>query len=147
MWVDCGHNIPYDVVMSTDTEVSGTEQVACKRCGRALRSLASRLAEIGPRCAAIEAATAGLKPEQTAKALELISDGGIVPVRKGVYRVTSTDGESVYLTSVSGNCSCAYGLRRVSGAAKTCYHVASARLTARPAIRRALRRNQFAKAA
>jgi hypothetical protein len=112
-----------------------------------LTSLASRILGVGPRCAAIEAATDGLKPEQTAKALELISDGGIVPVRKGVYRVTSTDGESVYLTSVNGNCSCAYGLRRVSGAAKTCYHVAAVKLTARPAIRRVLRRNQFAKAA
>lgn len=124
-----------------------TEQVKCSRCKRVLTSLASRLAGKGARCAAIEAATQGLKPEQADKALELIADGGIAPVRKGVYRVTSTDGESTYLTSVNGNCTCAYGLRRTKATAKTCYHVAAVKLTARPSIRRALRRNQFAKAA
>jgi hypothetical protein len=121
------------------------EQVTCRRCGRALKSLASRLAGKGPRCAAIEAATAGLKPEQADKALELIADGGIAKVRDGVYRVTSTDGSASYLTSVKGVCNCAHGLRCKTSA--RCYHVAAVRLTARPAIRRALRRNQFAKAA
>jgi hypothetical protein len=123
------------------------EQVKCSRCGRKLTAAASKFRRIGDRCAAIEAATAGLNAKQADKALELIADGGIAPVRKGVYRVTSTDGESIYLTSVNGNCSCSWGLRRTSAMAKTCYHVASARLTARPAIRRVLRRNQFAKVA
>jgi hypothetical protein len=132
--------------MSNAAEVIA-EPVKCSRCKRVLTSAASRFAKIGPRCAAIEAATQGLKAEQAAKALELIADGGIAPVRKGTYRVTSTDGESTYLTSVNGNCTCAYGLRRASGAAKTCYHAAAVKLTARPAIRRVLRRNQFAKAA
>jgi hypothetical protein len=133
----------YDSFMSNATD----QRIECRRCGRKLTSASSRFAKIGARCAAIEAATAGLKPEQAAKALELIADGGIAPVRKGAYRVTSTDGESTYLASVNGNCTCAYGLRRTSGTAKTCYHVAAAKLTARPAIRRVLRRNQFAKAA
>jgi hypothetical protein len=124
---------------------NATEQVKCSRCKRVLTSAASKFRRIGARCAAIEAATEGLKPEQTAKALELISDGGIVPVRKGVYRVTSTDGESTYLTSATGSCNCPHGLRAKTVA--RCYHVAAARLTARPAIRRVLRRNQFAKAA
>ena len=69
------------------------------------------------------------------KALELIADGGIAKVRKGVYRVTSSDGESTYLTSVTGSCNCPHGLRAKTVA--RCYHVAAVRLPARPAIRRA----------
>jgi hypothetical protein len=130
--------------MSNDA-VPAAEPVKCSRCKRNLTSLASRLAGKGARCAAIDAATAGLKPEQADKALELIADGGIAKVRKGVYRVTSSDGESTYLTSVTGSCNCPHGLRAKTVA--RCYHVAAVRLTARPAIRRALRRNQFAKAA
>jgi hypothetical protein len=123
------------------------EQVTCRRCRRALTSATSKFLGIGPRCAAIEAATEGLKPEQADKAHELIADGGVAKVREGVYRVTSTDGSASYLTSVNGNCTCAYGLRRSSASAKTCYHVAAVKLTARPAIRRVLRRSQLAKAA
>lgn len=123
------------------------EQITCRRCHRTLRSAASKLAGVGPRCAAIEAATEGLNAKQANKALELIADGGVAKVREGVYRVTSTDGSASYLTSVNGNCTCAHGLRRTSGTAKTCYHAAAVKLTARPAIRRVLRRNQFAKAA
>jgi hypothetical protein len=123
-------------------------ETRCERCHRPLKSASSRILGIGPRCAAIKAATEDLKPEQADKALELIADGGIVPTaHEGVYRVSSSKGDVVYLAAVTGQCSCAYGLRRLSGTAKTCYHVAGARLAARPVIRRTLHRSQFVKAA
>lgn len=129
------------VIASTEAE-----RVECRKCRRPLRSAASRAAGIGPRCAAVEAATQGLNGKQRDKALELIADGGIAPTsRKGVYRVTSTDGSATYVTSVTGHCTCAYGCRRSSALAKTCYHVAAVKLIAKP-VRRATRR-QFAKAA
>jgi Family of unknown function (DUF6011) len=109
------------------------EQVACRRCHRALKSLASVAAGIGPRCAAIESATEGLKPEQADKVMEVISDGGITrTAHKGVFRVVASKGDGFYLTAVTGQCSCAYGVRRSSGAAKTCFHVGAARLVAKP---------------
>lgn len=116
---------------STDTTA---EPVKCRRCKRPLTASAS--AGIGPRCAAIEAATQGLKPEQAEKALELVADGGVVKVRKSVYAVASGDGERTYLACVNGNCTCAWGLKRTSAMKKTCAHVAAAILKARP--RRAL---------
>jgi hypothetical protein len=121
------------LLMSTTTKTA-----TCKRCHATLTAPASVAAGIGPRCAAIQAATRGLKPEQTAKALELIADHGITPTgHHGVYRVTSTDGSTTYLTAVTGHCTCAWGTRRHTALAKTCYHVAAARITARPRIRRA----------
>lgn len=113
----------------------GTEtQNRCSRCRRPLRVSKG----IGPRCAAIEAATAGLKPEQAAKALEVIADHGVIATgHKGVYRVTATSGTETYLTALTGHCSCPWGCRRHSALAKTCYHVAAARLTAKPLIRAA----------
>lgn len=125
-----------------------TGTIQCKRCKRPLTSLASKLAGIGPRCAAIEEATGGMTAKQADAARELVADGGIVATsHEGVYRVSSSAGDAVYLTAVTGQCSCPYGLRRLSGTAKTCYHVAAVRLAARPVIRRALRRSRFAKAA
>ena len=122
---------------------ASTETITCKRCHRPLTSTGSRAAQMGPRCAAIEAATAGLKPEQAGKALEVIADGGVKRVRNGVYQVASTSGETVYLTSVKGICNCPHGLRAASVA--RCYHVAAARLAAKP--RRTVKRGQFTKAA
>lgn len=124
------------------------EQVTCRRCHRVLTSPASRLAEVGPRCAAIEAATEGLNAKQIDKMMQLILDGAIVATsRKGVYRVVNEAGETVHLCHVNGNCTCEWGLRRKSAQTKVCYQVGAARLLARPQIRRVLRRNQFAKAA
>lgn len=124
------------------------EQVTCRRCKRTLTSLASRLAGVGPRCAAIEAATEGLNAKQVDKMMQLIIDGGIVATgREGVYRVVNEAGETAHLCHVNGNCTCEWGLRRKSAQTKVCYMVGAARLLARPQIRRALRRNQFAKAA
>ena len=107
----------------------------CRRCRATLTAPASVAARMGSRCAAIEAATAGLNAAQQAKALELVADHGVTPVRGSVYQVTSTDGTAVYLTAVTGQCTCAWGTRRTSAMAKTCYHVAAVKLTARPRLR------------
>ena len=124
------------------------EQVTCRRCRRVLTSPASRLAEIGPRCAAIEAATEGLNAKQVDKMTQLILDEAITATsRKGIYRHVNEVGETVHLCHVNGNCTCEWGLRRKSAQTKVCYHVGAARLLARPQIRRVLRRNQFAKVA
>lgn len=114
-----------------------TKTATCKRCHATLTSPASVKAGIGPRCAAIQAAMESLNAAQQARALELIADHGIIPVRKGIYRVTATSGENTYLTAVTGQCTCNWGLCRASALKKTCYHVAAARLTARPLIRAA----------
>ena len=129
----------------TTAETAGTE-TRCKRCRRPLTSASSVALGYGPRCAAITAAVKGLKPEQAEKVLEVISDGGVVATgRKGVYRVSSSKGDAAYLAHLNGNCTCAYGLRRTSAMSKTCFHVAAARLAAKP--RRTARRGQFTKAA
>lgn len=118
---------------STET----TETVKCRRCHRPLTSAGSRSAQIGPRCAAIEAAIEGLNAKQADKALEVIADGGVIATsRKGVYRVASADGTATYITAVTGQCTCGWGLRRHSATAKTCYHVAAVKITARPRITR-----------
>lgn len=125
-----------------------TETVKCKRCKRPLTSLSSKLAGIGGRCAAIEAALGDLTADQQDKALEVIADGGVIETgRKGVYRVEASKGDTAYLVHAeSGNCTCAWGLRHKSAAVKVCHHAGAARLKARPVIRRVLRRSQFTKA-
>lgn len=116
---------------STDTTA---EPVKCRHCKRPLRAAASVAAKIGPRCAAIEAATEGLNVKQAEKALELVADGGVVKVRKNVFAVTAGEGEGHYLTALTGQCNCAWGLRRTSAEKKTCAHVGAAKLTARPRL-------------
>lgn len=114
--------------MSTATETSA-DTTRCRRCHRALTKSAAL--GIGPRCAAIESALADLNAGQQDKALELIADGGIAPTsHKGVYRVASSAGDAVYLTSVTGNCTCAHGLRTMT--ARPCYHAGAVRLVAKP---------------
>jgi len=110
-----------------------------------LRAAGSVARGIGPRCAAIEAAFNGLSDKQRDKARQLIVDGGVVKVRKGIYRAAAEDGGAVHTASVNGNCTCEWGRRRVSATAKTCYVVAVARLMANP--RRTMRRSDLAKAA
>lgn len=127
--------------------MASIETAKCRRCRRPLTSLASRLAGIGPRCAAIEAALGDLTAEQQGKAMELIGDGAILPVRNGTFEAVSTDGEETYrVHAATGSCTCPAGLKRASAGAKPCYHAGAARLLARPVIRRVLRRSQFAKA-
>lgn len=100
-----------------------TEQTArCARCGRALTSARALRTGYGPTCytkvrtAAREAATRH-KPHQTAKAIELIEDGGVVPTtRTGVYYTVGTNGE-IYKTARTG-CTCPAGLT----GRYVCYH-------------------------
>jgi len=114
-----------------------TEKVTCSRCGRQLRSAASVAAGIGPRCAAIEAATEGLNAKQLDKMAQLIIDQAIVATsRKGVYRVVNEAGEVTHTCHVNGNCTCEWGLRRKSAGAKVCYMAGAARLLATPLIRK-----------
>jgi hypothetical protein len=95
----------------------------CGRCGRLLTAARSIARGYGPTChgrvaAAAQAATAEHKPAQVAKAVELITDLGIVPIReRRVFRVVSSDGTGTYLTAPQA-CNCAAGLR----GRFTCYH-------------------------
>jgi hypothetical protein len=103
----------------------------CLRCGRALRSAASIAAGYGPTCGRkirTAAQAAGHKPAQVAKALELIEDGGLVPVKtrhNRVYMVVAANGTDRYLTARQA-CTCAAGLRGGYG----CYHRIAAELVA-----------------
>ena len=127
-------------------ESATDKSVKCRKCHRALRAPASIAAGIGPRCAAIEAAFDGLSDKQRDKARQLIVDGGVVRTsRKGIARVPSDETGEHYLTSVTGHCTCKWGLCRKSAGTKTCYHVAVVRLEFTP--RRVLRRSDFGKAA
>ena len=110
--------------------------VRCRKCHRTLRSAASIALGIGPRCAAIEAAFNGLNDKQQDKARQLIVDGGVARTsRKGIARVPSDETGEHYLTSVTGHCTCAWGIRRKSATTKTCYHVAVVRLEFTPRLR------------
>lgn len=112
-----------------------TEQVTCRRCHRPLTKSAA--AGIGPRCAAIEAATEGLSAKQVDKMEQLLADKAIVATsRKGVYKVVNEAGEVIHTCHVNGNCDCQWGLNRDSAGIKTCYHAAGAKLLARPVIRK-----------
>lgn len=118
--------------------MNSTETTKCRRCGRALKSVASRAAGIGPRCAAVMAATEGLSDKQADKMAQLIEDKAIVATtRKGVYNVVNEAGEVIHVTHVNGHCTCAWSQRRMTADVKVCYHVASARLLDRPVIRKA----------
>lgn len=145
---DCGHGtLAHNAIGGACTQCDcGRFRAApaqCRRCKRHnLRTAASRALGIGPRCAAIEAATAGLNDEQAAKALEAIADGAVVRTsRPGIANVVSDDGTEVYVTAASGHCSCKWGARRISATTKTCWHVAAVLLDATP--RRAATRRLF----
>lgn len=110
---------------------TSAQSARCLRCGRRIWAVSSLRAQYGPGCrakirqAAAEAVAADFKPDQFAKALELISDGGLVAhPHRGVYLAASSRGDAVYLTHPSGNCTCPCGLR----ARSLCFHVAAARV-------------------
>lgn len=127
--------------------MNGTaETIRCRRCHRPLHTATARAAGIGDRCAAIETALNGLDARQQDKARELIEDGGIAATgHHGVAQVVSEDGTEIYLTSVTGHCSCPWGARRTSATVKTCFHVGAVKLAFTP--RRRPARGQFILAA
>lgn len=102
----------------------------CLTCGRALRSDKSRRIGQGPTCAARTRRTARLldtyKTAQIDAALELIDDGGIIPLRPGrVWATVSTDGTAIHRTAANA-CTCPAGLRGTR-----CYHLAAVALLTR----------------
>lgn len=105
-----------------------SEIVRCARagCGRRLTSAKSRAAGVGPVCAKKLAAkqaatTARFTRDQVRRALGLISQGRVEPVRgTREFRVTGSGGQ--YTTSAVG-CTCPAAKNRLD-----CYHVAAASL-------------------
>jgi hypothetical protein len=121
------------MLMDMTNEMPSTAK--CRRCHRILRTAPSVALGIGPRCAAIEAAFAGLDSRQQDKALEAIADGAVVRTsRPGIAHVVSDDGSEVYTVSANGNCNCAYGVRRASATVKTCWHPAAVLLDMAPRL-------------
>jgi hypothetical protein len=114
--------------MSTESRQPVTR---CLRCHRVLRSASSVSKGYGAWCRAkIRAAVSAeivrdFTAAQVGAARELIADGALVPVRRSVFRVVSSDGERSYLTHPDG-CNCPFGLRRKT--AKACKHMLSARI-------------------
>lgn len=117
----------------------GDTLVKCQGCGRKLTAATSIARGRGPVCRAKvrRAATnaeSDVKAEQHAKAVELIEDGGIVPVsRPGVYAASSSDGSTIYLAdAAAGTCTCKAGER-----GRLCYHLHAARILDAATARRA----------
>lgn len=116
--------------MSTTAQPQPTR---CLRpgCGRVLRAPASVKAGYGPVCrakiraAALAEALRDFTAAQIEKARELIEMGGLVPVRPGIFRTVSSQGDETYLTAATGQCNCPAGLR-----GRRCYHGAAARTLA-----------------
>jgi hypothetical protein len=104
--------------------------VHCTRCGRVLRSEASRALGLGPVCARRQAAEDTYKAAQVEKAHEVLDDHGIAatPIRttKGrrVYVVVSSNGADRYFSTITA-CTCPAGLK-----GRRCYHQLAARLAA-----------------
>jgi hypothetical protein len=100
---------------------TGDHTSKCLRCGRTRRFHSAQAAAAAKpygricgalvRAAAVAGAVKGFKDAQVEKARELISDGGLVPLRRGIFRAVSSDGERTYLTAATGQCNCAAGLR------------------------------------
>jgi hypothetical protein len=92
----------------------------CTRCGRKLTAPRSVALGRGPRCEAKVQAAAklvGEKPEQVAKALELLADGGVETLRPGrVWLVVASKGVDTYRTAPTA-CTCPAGVR-----GRRCYH-------------------------
>lgn len=92
----------------------------CAKCGRRLRNTSPD--GYGPKCRAkVRKATRApelgqYKPHLVERAIELIEQGGIVPLRKSsknrVYLAVSSDGSSAYRTARVA-CTCPAGLKAV----------------------------------
>ncbi len=108
-----------------------THTVKCLRCHRRITSPASIATGYGTGClrkirkAAVSGRLAKFSPRQVADAVELIEDGGVVPLRRRIYLTVGGKGE-VYRTATTGNCNCPAGLRGTS----PCYHAAAVALIA-----------------
>ncbi|MCK9898126.1 DUF6011 domain-containing protein [Frankia sp. AgB32] len=99
----------------------------CRRCNRKLTGAKSIASGYGPTCAKrMTADTADFTPEQVAKALQVIADGGVARIPSkhfhGLHMVRGTYRE--YHASTT-DCGCAAGQE-----GRLCYHVAAVRLAA-----------------
>ncbi|MEU3399532.1 DUF6011 domain-containing protein [Streptomyces filamentosus] len=102
----------------------------CLRCGRALRTAHSTAAGYGPTCLRrIKAAAhriADHKPALVAKALDLITLGGLIPLRaRRVFQAVASSGNGTYKTAAQA-CTCPAGRR----GQHTCYHRIAAQIVA-----------------
>lgn len=104
----------------------------CRKCRHVLRSAKSVALGYGPTCMrrikenAAVAAT-DFKPVQVEKAMELITDGGLVPsIRPRLFFAVSSRGDESYLiNTIDNSCDCKAGARGVR-----CYHLAAAQILA-----------------
>lgn len=108
---------------------TATTKHHCLRCGRTLTALDSIARGYGPTCArkirraATVVSLVTFKPFQVDKAREAIEQGAVVPtVRPEAYRSVSSDGTTVYLTTIA-SCTCPAGQK-----GRTCYHRAAAEI-------------------
>lgn len=99
--------------MAKDTSTQQTTN--CGRCTRPLSSAKSIARGYGAGCwakvRAARAAATGYKTHQVATATEAIEDGAVIPARRNVFLVVSSDGTEVYKTATTGQCNCAAGLK------------------------------------
>ncbi|MFF2571068.1 DUF6011 domain-containing protein [Streptomyces sp. NPDC058084] len=107
-----------------------TGHTHCLRCGRALRTAHSTAAGYGPTCLRrIKAAArriADHKPALVAKAIDLITLGGLIPLRaRRVFQAVASSGTGTYKTAAQA-CTCPAGLR----GQHTCYHRIAAQIVA-----------------
>jgi Family of unknown function (DUF6011) len=103
--------------------ITGHAPIACKRCGRALRSARSvaagrgRTCQVKARAEAIVNAIAPYTEAQQAKALDLLASGGLRQTpRPAVWLADSSDKTTTY-TVQADTCSCPSRCR--------CYHQAA----------------------
>ncbi|MFZ3475330.1 DUF6011 domain-containing protein [Streptomyces sp. 4.24] len=118
--------------MRTTRHQEATMQTAththCLRCGRALHAAHSAAAGYGPTCLRrIKAAArriADHKPTLVAKAVDLITLGGLIPLRaRRVFQAVASSGTGTYKTAPQA-CTCPAGLR----GQHTCYHRIAAQI-------------------
>jgi hypothetical protein len=102
--------------------MTGSEQTACKGCGRALTSAASIARGRGRTCHRRAVAEATYSAAQVAKAQEVVELGAIAPTgerttrRHLVFAVVASDGVARYRTTCTA-CTCPAGRK-----ARRCYH-------------------------
>lgn len=123
--------------MTTNTAHANCSHPATKGARAACRGAARTKRVVDARAAAEAIASRG----QMEKALEALELDAVVRLRRSFYAVIGTEAGHRYIVdTVSGNCSCGFGHRRLRAVAKArkngergaevCYHVLAARIKA-----------------
>jgi hypothetical protein len=116
--------------MTQAPQITG-QTTHCHRCGRLLTDPRRAAAGYGRTCAtkiaqAAKAAALTEQPAQVEKAVQLVTDGGLVRVIGALFHAVSSDGSVRYeVTPVTGRCSC-----RAGQYGRRCYHLIAAELIA-----------------